>query len=141
MAGASSSSASPSGVKGICPSGWHLPSDAEWEQLAQYVSDQKGPYSKSDDNWGEVGKHLKATSGWNNNGSGTDDFGFSALPGGYRDYGGYFYDIGDYGFWWSSTEYDSKYAWYRYLLCSYSGFYRYYYCKDNGFSVRCVRDN
>ena len=71
-------------AKRACPSGWHLPIDAEWEQLAQYISTQKGPYNKIKDDWEDVGMHLKATSGWNNNGNGTDDFGFWVLPGGDR---------------------------------------------------------
>jgi uncharacterized protein (TIGR02145 family) len=124
-----------------CPDGWHLPSDAEWEQLAQYISDQKGPYSKSSDDWQEVGKHLKETSGWGSGGNGTDDFGFSALPGGYREIPVIFFDaVGYYGYWWSSTECNSGYAWFRYLNYSPSDFSRYYISKDYGFSVRCVRD-
>lgn len=87
-----------------CPSGWHLPSYDEWEQLAQFVSIQKGPYNLSGYDWNDVGKHLKATGGWNNNTYGTDDFGFSGLPAGYLTYPNSFYDIGNYGYWWSATQ-------------------------------------
>ncbi len=131
-----------------CPSGWHLPSDGEWEQLAQYVSDQKGPYSKSDDEWSsewhDVDKHLKTTSGWNSNGNGTDDFGFAALPGGYRRGSLNFNNIGDLGIWWSSTEYNIDSAWDRFLSDNNSTFGSFYYRGDGnkylGLSVRCVRD-
>ncbi|MZP82744.1 MAG: hypothetical protein GX467_07550 [Rikenellaceae bacterium] len=84
---------------------------------------------------------MKATSGWNDDGNGTDDYGFSALPGGDRYYdGGLFNNMGDYGGWWSSTEYDDAYAWYRIMSDYYGNVYRDYYYKRHGFSVRCVRD-
>ena len=128
-------------AKAACPDGWHLPTDAEWEQLAKYVSDQKGPYGKSGDDWKNVGKHLKATSGWYNNGNGSDDFGFSGLSGGNRYYGGNFDFIGLYGDWWSATELSSNDAWTRTLLYVDEYFYRGYDSgKELGFSLRCVRD-
>ena len=65
---------------------------------------------------------------------------FTALPGGYRLYLGTFYGIGDYGFWWSATEYSTSNAWGRYLGYSNSYAGRNYHYKDYGFSVRCVRD-
>lgn len=149
MAGSAGSSTNPSGVQGICPSGWHLPSDAEWEQLAQYISEQMGPYEISGIMWLGVGGHLKATSGWYYEsggyyyeGNGTDDFGFSALPGGYvsgRDAGG-FYSVGTNGHFWSSTENDSSTAWYRYLSFQSDGLLRYYNFRKAGASVRCIRD-
>jgi len=140
MAEAAGSNANPSGVQGICPNGWHLPGDAEWEQLAQTINTRKGPYHQSGDNWNDVGNHLKATSGWNNLGNGTDDFGFSALPGGYRYYYGSFYHIRDTGYWWSTTENNDGNAWYRYLHYSNSDFSRTNYSRDYGFSIRCIRD-
>ena len=91
-------------AKAACPNGWHLPSDNEWEQLAIYINETKGPYSKAGDgdDWNELGKHLKTTTGWSENGNGTNDFGFSGLPGGHRTYGGKFQDIGFNGYWWCS---------------------------------------
>ena len=101
------------------------------------MSDQKGPYSKDGDDWYDVGTHLKATSGWNNNGNGTDDFGF---PGGLRFSDGSFYYVGIEGCWWGATELSSITAWYRSLNYDTTKFGRYSYLKFSGFSVRCIRD-
>jgi len=87
--------------KGICPSGWHLPSDAEWETLIDFA----GGLSTA-------GRKLKAASGWNNynsdrgsvSGNGTDDHGFSALPGGFGFSYGSYRDVGNEGYWWSTDE-------------------------------------
>jgi uncharacterized protein (TIGR02145 family) len=83
---------------------------------------------------------MKSTSGWVENGNGTNSSGFSGLPGGYRYYNGTFSDIGKYGYWWSSTEYGTDYAWYRFLGYDYGDVSRYYASKRDGFSVRCLRD-
>jgi len=133
-----------------CPGGWHLPSDDEWEQIAQYVSDQNGGYSKSGDDWYDVGKHLKATGTidygdglWQKESAGvegTDDIGFSGLPGGYRYPYNYFDDLGINGNWWSSTEYDKATAWSRALGSITTKFGRTNFDKNLGFSVRCVKD-
>lgn len=114
-------------AKNVCPTGWHLPSDAEWDQLTGFVGSN-------------VGTKLKAKSGWSSNGNGTDDYGFSALPGGIRDYGGNFLGIGYYGNWWSSTEYTTFNAWYRGMSYDNGSVFRYDYSMSWGFSVRCVRD-
>ncbi len=53
----------------------------------QYINDQKGPYTKREYSWEKLGKHLKSTTYWNNSGNGTDDFGFSGLPGGWQGAG------------------------------------------------------
>ncbi len=116
-------------VQGICPSGWHLPSYDEWNALFTAVGGQLNP-----------GKVLKSQTGWNNNGNGTDAYGFSALPAGYRPYDGYFYGGGINAFFWSATEYGSYNAFYIYLY-----YYNEYanllsYDKYYGFSVRCVKD-
>ncbi|MFC2138470.1 FISUMP domain-containing protein [Bacteroidota bacterium] len=138
---ASASSANPSGVRGVCPSGWHLPSDDEWEELAQFISDDLGPYSKNNDDWLNVGGHLKTTSGWNNNGNGTDDYGFSGLPGGIRLDDGSFQYIGYDGFWYNASEDDADYAWDRYLDLNYSNLYRNRSKKVDGRSVRCIKND
>jgi uncharacterized protein (TIGR02145 family) len=154
MQGAYSSSSNPSGVQGVCPDGWHVPSDEEWEELAQYISNDNGGYSKWEgdndgviDDWGYVGVHLKATSGWSSErNNGTDDYGFSGLPGGYSSgSSGNFINIGVQLRLWSASDdgtgYESS-AWYRYLYGYGSGlFYRNYGGgKGYGFSVRCLRD-
>jgi len=80
-------------AKTVCPAGWHLPSREEWNEL---VTASGGNVA---------GKALKSTYGWNGNGNGTDEFGFSALPGGSRRSGGNFNSAGyDGGHWWTATE-------------------------------------
>jgi uncharacterized protein (TIGR02145 family) len=125
-----------------CPSGWHLPSDSEWGAL---VAAAGGPNM--------AGKKLKAKKGWSEGGNGTDRLGFSALPGGYSDRFGYskrffgfgyssgsFYDVGNYGYWWSATEYDASYAYYRYMDFGGATVHRGDFNKSLLFSVRCVQD-
>ncbi len=115
----------------LCPTGWHVPTDAEWTALIDYVGGAS-----------IAGYKLKATSGWSSGGNGTDEYGFSALPGGSRfSYDGYFYTMGYYGTWWSSTEYDATHAWGRSINYDYGYVSRYSYGNRLGFSIRCVRDN
>jgi uncharacterized protein (TIGR02145 family) len=132
MQGASSSNSNPSGVQGVCPDGWHVPSDEEWTELKNYVS--------NDGHSGSVGTALKSTSGWNDNGNGTDDYGFSVLPGGHRKENGDFDLIGYSGYWWSATEGYTNYAWFRNLYHDSEYFLRGSYREFYGFSVRCLRD-
>ncbi len=132
MNGAGSSAANPSGVRGVCPDGWHLPSDAEWTELEDYISD--------DGHNGTEGTALKSTSGWNSNGNGTDNYGFTALPCGSRSDDGSFNGVGSNGNWWSATEYNSSRAYYCGLFYYFSDVYRYNSGKSAGFSVRCVKD-
>jgi uncharacterized protein (TIGR02145 family) len=124
-----------------CPSGWHLPSEDEWKTLEMYLGMSQ---SEADDKgWRGTneGKKLKSTSGWNSNGNGTDEVGFSALPCGFHSIDGGFDNLGSGGYWWSATEYSSTNAWNRYLWCDYNGVYRTnVFNKGHGFSVRCVRD-
>ena len=82
-------------AKKVCPIGWHLPSYAEWQELRKYVKEDGHP----DDD----GTALKATTGWSDNGNGTDVYGFSALPGGMRSAGGSFRHSGTMGLWWTSS--------------------------------------
>ncbi|HBB91785.1 MAG: hypothetical protein A2X22_08160 [Bacteroidetes bacterium GWF2_49_14] len=123
-----------------CPPGWHLPSDAEWKQLEQYLgmttTDAEGVNFRYT---GEVGKSLKAQSGWNNNGNGVSD-GFNALPGGIRIKGGTFEDIGDFAGFWTSDGSDLHRGTYRGLFNFNAGIYRNYWFYSGGFSVRCIRD-
>jgi uncharacterized protein (TIGR02145 family) len=126
-------------AKNVCPDGWHLPSDDEWKKLAKHINNQSGPFSQSEDDWIKMGKFLKAKSGWNKNGNGNDEYGFAALPAGYRGTDGSFYRIGNRGQWWSITEKNSSHAWGRNLDCAYSDFYRHHPDKQTGISVRCLR--
>jgi len=154
MAGAASSDANPSNVKGICPSGWHLPSDEEWTHLETYLTNNGYKYDGSiggSDVRAKLAVALVANFGWksstNEGAAGNTDYpeyryksGFSALPGGFRSYDGPFYNFGYGGHWWSSTQADTSNAWTRFLDYSDSSVDRGYYSKVHGFSVRCVRD-
>lgn len=131
MAGKSSSSTNPSGVQGICPQNWHLPSDAEWKQLEMYL--------------GMSQTHADISGGCRGTDQGTQlksQTGFGGLLAGDRNHYAGFFALGEYGYWWSSTEYSSTNAWFRCILYNRSciersyGNYKYF-----GFSVRCVRDN
>jgi uncharacterized protein (TIGR02145 family) len=129
MDGETSSTTNPSGIQGVCPTGWHLPSDAEWTQLTDFVGGANN-----------AGTKLKATSGWNSGGNATDDFGFTALPGGNRGYYGDFVSVGNLGYWWSATEFSAGNAWARDMLYSYSSVARGSGSKSYGLSVRCIKD-
>ena len=114
-------------VRGICPSGWHVPTDGEWTVMTNFLG-------------GEIvaGGQMKATYGWGGGGNGTNSSGFSGLPGGYRNDLGGFGDAGYNGDWWSSSPSGSD-AWFRYLDVS-EDVIRYDVSQRDGFSVRCVRD-
>lgn len=131
-------------AKYACPNGWHLATDEEWEELAEYVNSLKGPFKNSRDIWYGVGEYLKATDGWDENGNGTDEFGFSGLPGGCGIICNDFLDSGICGLWWSATDHEGfsggNVAWSRYLHYSSTRFSRRAYPKDLVLSVRCVKD-
>jgi uncharacterized protein (TIGR02145 family) len=120
------------GNKNVCPTGWHVPTDAEWTVLTDYL----GGNSITGGKLKEVG-----TTNWNNpNTSATNTSLFTGLPGGFRYKEGLYYGIGSGGFWWSSTENDTVNAWLRSLGSSAGGAGRLDYNKGFGFSVRCLRD-
>ena len=128
-------------AKKVCPKGWHLPTDAEWDKLYRFVDGDTGtesPYESS-----SAGKHLKAKSGWNSYeksyDNGTDAHGFSALPGGGRGWGGSFNYIGTVGFWWSANKYDDGIANLR-LMDKHEGAYPDEDNMNNMLSVRCLQD-
>ena len=116
-------------VQGVCPTGWHLPSRAEWNSLFTAVGDES-----------TAGKVLKSQTGWYNRGNGTDAFGFSALPAGGRNGDEDYYNEGDYAYFWSSTELNSSYAYRMYLDYGSVSATLSFKNKDDGFSVRCVKD-
>jgi uncharacterized protein (TIGR02145 family) len=132
MAGSASSTANPSGVQGVCPTGWHLPSDDEWTTLIAYLEGAN-----------IAGGKLKetGTTHWSTPNTGaTNEIGFTALPSGVCYANGSFDYVGFYGFWWSSTEYTTAYAWYRNVAYGNANLYRVYDSKRNGISVRCVKN-
>jgi uncharacterized protein (TIGR02145 family) len=115
-------------AKTVCPSGWHLPSDAEWTTLTDFAGGSS-----------TAGNKLKATSGWNSNGNGTDTYGFSALPGGGGYSNGDFNNVGNNGYWWSSTEHFA-YAYIRLMGRNAASVGRNGYGRTNLCSVRCAQD-
>ena len=128
---ATSSDARPSGVQGVCPCGWHLPSDAEWTQLTDYLGTRV------------AGGKLKAsgTTRWDPPNSGANnETGFSAFPGGYRNADGTFVSMGEDADFWSATEYSSSHAWFRNIHFNDKDVGRNNYPRQTGFAVRCVKD-
>ena len=132
-------------AKNVCPVGWHLPADKEWttftNNIAKYFD--LGVTANDDGNIDKVGGLLKTTGTlhWKSPNEGaTNKLGFSALPSGGRIYHGHFDNLGNYGYWWSATEYNSLYAYNRYLNYNNTKVYRVDYDKSGGYSVRCVRD-
>jgi uncharacterized protein (TIGR02145 family) len=132
----------------LAPTGWHVPTDAEWTTLENYLIANGYNYDGTTTG-NKIAKSLAATTLWNtdttegaigndltkNNGSG-----FAGLPGGYCGSDGSFYSIGYCGYWWRSTEASTDNAWARYLGYYLSSVGRGSFCRQFGFSVRCVRD-
>ncbi|MCD4774392.1 MAG: hypothetical protein K8R41_13520 [Bacteroidales bacterium] len=133
------------GTQGICPSGWHLPTDEEWKILEGTVDSQ---YGIGDPQWNiywsfrgfDAGANLKTNSGWYSGGNGTNLFGFSGMPGGGRGHAGDFAGIGENGCWWTSTDEYTGNAWDRSLSGGSPYVYRDAGPQDAGCSVRCVRN-
>jgi uncharacterized protein (TIGR02145 family) len=116
--------------RGLAPKGWHIPSDAEWTNLNIFLGDEAGGKLK------ELG-----TLNWQYpNRQATNYSGFSALPGGFRDYDGKFSIVGSYGYWWSATELSSSSAMMRSLSYFDGALFRSSSLKHFGFSVRCLKD-
>ncbi len=120
--------------RGLAPPGWHIPSDAEWTQLTDFL----GGYSIA-------GAKMKSISGWNDyrgkSGNGTNSSGFNGLPGGYRDDYCKFVNQGNFGYWWGAPKTDIAYG--QGLFLNDDGLlllYAFNLNKGLGFSVRCVKD-
>jgi len=116
----------------LAPTGWHIPSDAEWTTLINYLG---GEYVAG----GKL-KESGITHWVNPNTGATNEAGFTALPGGNRSVDGTFGGIGNYGHWWSSTEYDATSAWYQTMDYSNITIMKSVLTMETGFSVRCVKD-
>ena len=116
-------------VRGLCPVGWHVPSDIEWTMLTYFLGGD-----------GIAGGKMKNTTGWNSGNVGaTNSSGFTALPGGSRDATGLYFNVGEGGHWWSSSAFGMESAWSRSV-----GLYGASLSRGNGtiragYSVRCVR--
>ena len=133
------------GGKNVCPTGWHVPSDGDWTTLTDYLTNNGFGYQGSGE---DIGKSLAATSEWTsdptkgdvgNDQASNNSSGFTALPGGYRNYLGRYFFIEYYGYWWSSTESSSD-AWFRVIGYAFPHVVINSYPKQDGFSVRCLRD-
>ena len=119
--------------RGLAPNGYHIPSDAEWTILTDFLggSDIAGKKMKSKDGW----KSYVTLSG-----NGDNSSGFNGLPGGYCKYYGGFFNVTGIGFFWSSSEYKADSAWSRGLSNGYARVARDNSDKSNGLSVRCIKD-
>jgi len=141
MNGDTASAANPSGIQGVCPDGWHLPSDAEWKQLEMHLGMSQGDADDIGFRGSDEGSKMKATGTtyWNSPNSGaTNESGFTAMPAGSRSVSGSFDPLGFNVFYWS-TSMENNAVWVRGLNTHYTGIYRYGGAKS-GISVRCVKD-
>jgi uncharacterized protein (TIGR02145 family) len=142
MNGAASSKAVPSGVQGVCPAGWHLPSDEEWKKLEIYLGMSAGAADATsirDD--GSVGRKLKAATGWSQSGNGDNSSGFTALPGGIRYYNGGNLYLGLFGYFHTATTFqESSENLSRNMKSGSDGVVRDIDKPAGGFSVRCIHN-
>ena len=128
---------------GLCPTGWHVPSDADWSLLVKYIDPQADTFCLACTQSQVAGGMMKSTGTqyWLSPNTGaTNQSGFSGLPAGNRNFNGTFNNIGSSGYWWSATELSSAIAWDRNLFYNGGDEYRVNYYKVFGFSVRCLRD-
>ena len=118
----------------LCPKGWHVPTDAQWTILTTFLGGDSVAGGKL--------KETDATKWTYPNTGAINASRFTALPGGCRNDNGTYLDFGIYGYWWSSTEYNSSaIAHFRYMSYDLASVNRRYYFKESGYSVRCLRDN
>ena len=145
MNGATTSASNPSGVQGICPSGWHLPSDAEWNELEIALGMPAVVAANTLWRGTDHGDKMRSAIEWSSmsglSGNGNNASRFNAFPAGF-----YYTDTGIFGtlgvktMFWSSTEDSPTHAWGRYLHRVLGGVYREAYDKTWGFSCRCIKD-
>ncbi len=133
-----------SGSQGMCPSGWHIPTDEEWKILEGSVDSL---YAVGDPEWDgsvwrgyDAGKQLKSNYGWYSGGNGVDGYGFTGLPAGYRNTNGWFVMMPQYAYFWTSDEFDDTYKYYRSLYYAKDDIGRSTHSKIRGFAVRCIKD-
>jgi len=128
--------------RGVCPEGWHVPSGDEYTVLTDYLGGEEvaggkmkstGTIEDGDGLWNYYSDEITEEA--------TNESGFTGLPAGYRNSGnGYYLSMGNYGYFWSSSEISSYYAWYRRLGYNSSNVNRNYNSRHYGFSVRCLGD-
>ena len=141
MNGQSSSDMNPSGVQGVCPTGWHLPSDKEWKQLEMHLGMNQFEVDETYWRGTDEGAKLKdkCTGLFGYYAGATNESGFTALPGGHRHNLGYS-DAGTDAYFWSSTQSGGYHAFHRQLNIDIEAVFRYDAPKHFGYNVRCVRD-
>ena len=144
MHGFGSSDANPSNVQGICPNGWHIPSNAEWEQLSDYLTQSE---CQCGDNVDNIAKSLASISGWNsstttcavgNIPANNNCTGFGARPAG--NYDGSFRNFGKLAFFWSATQRNNSNAYFSSINYDYATISSSICNKYDGRSVRCIKD-
>jgi uncharacterized protein (TIGR02145 family) len=125
-------------TEGICPTGWHIPSDGEWQTMEISLGMSESEAAGTGWRGTDEGYQMKSTSGWNSGGNGSNSSGFTGLPGGVR-YSGGFVSNGNLGYWWSASE-SGSYSWRRLLDYNHDAVYRFNLNRHSGLSARCVRD-
>jgi uncharacterized protein (TIGR02145 family) len=139
MSAASTSASNPSGIQGVCPNGWHLPSDIEWSILEIELGLSLSDTSSSGDR-GTHGSSMRSITGWSTSGNGTNSSNFNAFPAGIYNAGN-FVNVGSNAAFWSSTEDDNFYAFSRIMNSGRAGVNRSPLTDKNfGLSCRCVQD-
>jgi uncharacterized protein (TIGR02145 family) len=121
----------PANFRGVCPTGWHIPTDGDWNALITAVGGSS-----------TAGRKLKAKDGWENNGNGTDEYGFRAFPAGYREFGGgnKFGNLGWLTGWWSITQSKAHMAYPLKIYSSDNNVSGLEDFKEAMYSVRCVKN-
>lgn len=131
------------GIQGICPPGWHIPTDDEIKILEGVIDSQHQIGELEWDGWDfrglDIGYRLKSTSVWIYNGNGIDSHGFTLFPAGLRFSDGSFTHSLNHAYIWSSNEEAGSYGWGR-LIYTFNESCRNSYNQDYGLSVRCIRD-
>ena len=128
-------------ARGLCPSGWHVPTDGEWMTMEMALGMSESEADSNGWRGTDQGTQMKTDYGWNNGGNGTNSSGFSGLPGGSRYDADFFASAGGSGLWWSSSLSGSgSLAWIRYLGNHVENVYRINVSPQFGYSVRCIQD-
>ena len=125
-------------ARGLCPSGWHVPTDGEWMTIEMALGMSEAEANNTGYRGTDQGTQMKTDYGWNNDNNGTNSSGFSGLPGGELTIDG-FGSVGSFGLWWSSSPYDSE-AWYRSLAYDDARINRSGEDCRYGLSIRCIKD-
>jgi uncharacterized protein (TIGR02145 family) len=127
--------------RGVCPAGWHVPSDSEWTQLIEFLDLNQVSDATNDVQSPTAGEEMKSIEGWNIvSNLNTNLSGFSGLPGGYRTLFGDFWDEGTRGYWWTKSISYTNVGWNRMLYNSNPYITRYQTDFPAGLSVRCLKD-